>query len=90
MEDEKKKRLIVAGTVGAVFLALVLLSMMVYLLIAIGVENKRNKELKGLIAQYDVLIYESETSLETRSELQWVIRRARQLGYIFPEDREVD
>lgn len=56
MTETKAKRLIVAGTVGAVLLAVILLSVMVYQLISISVYNKRietynqkSPNMKGLL-----------------------------------------
>ena len=45
MTEEKAKRLIISTTVGAILLLFVLISVMVYQLIAIRVENKKKAEL---------------------------------------------
>ena len=44
MTEEKAKKIVVASTVGAVLLVVILVAVMVYQLIAIGVENKRKNE----------------------------------------------
>jgi uncharacterized membrane protein len=87
MTAEKQKRLIVAGVVGAVLLALILISVMVYQLIAIGVANKRKAELETAIAEYKQLVEDGDDLLAERSTYQWIVRRARQLGYVFDGDK---
>ena len=86
MTDSKLKRLIVAITVGAVMLLVILLSVMIYQLIALGNKQKELAELNSKIEEYKTLIENGEDTLEVRSTRQWIIREARQLGYIFDGD----
>ena len=86
MTDSKLKRLIVAITVGAVMLLVILLSVMIYQLIAIGNKQKELAQLNAKIEEYKTLIENGEDTLEVRSTRQWIIREARQLGYIFDGD----
>ncbi len=86
MTQEKQKRLIIASTVGAVLLVLILLMIMVYQLIAIGVENRRYNELTETIAEYEQLIADGEDSIKIQSTYNWIVRRARELGYRFEND----
>ncbi len=87
MTQEKQKRLIISGVVGAVLLVLILLIVMVYQMIAIGVAQKRRQELDNAITEYKRLLQEGEDTVKEVSSLQWITRRARQLGYIFDGDK---
>jgi cell division protein FtsL len=87
MTESKLKRMIVALTVGAVLLLVCLLSVMVYQLVAIGKQEKELSELNAKIEQYRQMIEDGEDTLEVRSTRQWIIREARQLGYIFDGDK---
>ena len=86
MTEEKAKRLIIAGTVGAVLLAVILLVVMLYQIIFIGVERGRIKELEEKIAEYERLISEGEDTLEVRNLKWWIEREARELGYVYKDD----
>ncbi len=90
MTPEKQKKLVVASTVGAVLLLLILLMVMIYQLVAIKVENNRKKELDAAIAEYKQLKEVNEDTIEVRSSYQWIVRRARQLGYRFVGDELLD
>lgn len=83
MSETKLKRLIVATTVGAVLLVVVLVSIMVYQLISIRVENNRIEKLEERITAYEKLIADGELTIEERSEYEWLVREARKLGYEF-------
>lgn len=83
MTEEKTKKLIVAGTVGAVLLVVVLISVMVYQLIAIAVYNKRIDNYNAKIAQYNQLIEQGEETKETYSLRWWIEREARELGLVY-------
>ena len=54
---------------------------MVYQLIAIKVEQNNIAELERRIAEYNVMIENGEDVLEARKELDWIVRRAYELGY---------
>ena len=58
--EEKAKKLIVASTVGAVLLIVILVTLMVYQLISIGVNNRRINDYNAKIAQYESLIEQGE------------------------------
>lgn len=81
MTEEKAKRLIISTTVGAILLLFMLISVMVYQLIAIRVENNKKAELESKIIEYNRLIESGEDTLEARSTKAWIIMRARELGY---------
>ena len=86
MTEEKAKRLIISGTVGAVLLLFMLISVMVYQLIAIRVENNKKAELESKIIEYNRLIESGEDTLEARSTKAWIVMRARELGLKDPFD----
>ncbi len=83
MTEEKTKKLIVAGTVGAVLLVVVLVAVMVYQLIAIAVYNKRIDNYNAKIAQYNQLIEQGEETKEIYSLRWWIEREARELGLVY-------
>ncbi len=88
MNEEKTKRVIVATTVGAVLLLVVLLAVMVFQLISISVQRKREKRLDEQIAIYKELKETNENALEERSAYWWIVQRARELGYYFDGDKK--
>ena len=83
MSELKLKKLIVAITVGAVLLVVILSSIMVYQLISIRAENKRIEKLELKIAEYKKLIENGEFTIKERSDYEWLKREARKLGYEF-------
>ncbi len=86
MTEEKTKKLIISTTVGAVLLLFVLLSVMIYQLIAIRVEENRKIEYDNRLKEYRRLIDEGEDVLKARSEYAWIVMRARELGYVIDGD----
>ena len=87
MSENKLVRLIVAGTVGAVLLLVILLSVMVYQMVAINAKQKDLAALNAKISEYKLLIEQGEDTIEARSSKQWIEREARKLGYIFDGDK---
>lgn len=83
MTEAKLKKIIVATTVGAVLLLIVLLSIMVYQLISIKVQKDKEEYLERKIAEYEALIEEGELIMEERSTEEWLVRAARHLGYVY-------
>ena len=67
-------------------LLVVLLSVMIYQLIAIRIQNDKRAELDAQIAIYKELYAEDKDSLEARKEYWWIVQRARELGYMFDGD----
>lgn len=80
MTEEKAKKRIVAFTVGAVLLLVILLSVMVYQLISIKIYKDKVAELDREIAIYDQLIEEGNDTLAARQQWAWIEFRARELG----------
>lgn len=86
MTEEKIKKLIVSSTVGAVLLLFILLSIMVYQLIAIKVEQKNIAHLESEIVRLVELKEKGEDVYEIRQLEDWIVRRAYELGYVFADD----
>jgi hypothetical protein len=84
MTESKVKRMIVALTVGAVFLLVTLLSIMVYLMISIKVEEERIDYLKQKTAEYILLKEQGEETIEQRTMREWIEREAKKLDYYYP------
>lgn len=89
MTEEKRKRLVVAGTVGAVLLVVILMFVMVFQLISLQIRKNAYNELQAEIARYEQLIENGQDTLEARSKKNWIERRARELGYVYPSDVEL-
>ena len=83
MTETKAKKMIVATTVGAVLLLVILLSIMVYQMISIKTEEARLSHLKDQIKQYERLIEKGEETIEIRQMKEWIEREARKLGYSY-------
>lgn len=86
MTEEKIKKLIVSSTVGAVLLLFILLSIMVYQLIAIKVEQKNIAHLESEIVRLTELKEKGEDVYQIRQLEDWIVRRAYELGYVFADD----
>ncbi|MBQ8426643.1 MAG: hypothetical protein IJX16_02650 [Clostridia bacterium] len=87
MTEEKLKRLIVAITVGAVLLIVILCSVMLFGIIKISKEKRAIAELEREILRYEQLIAEGEDTYELRSTELWITRRAWELGYKYEGSR---
>ena len=87
MSENKVIRLIIAATVGAVMLLVILLSIMVYQMVAINTKQKDLEALNAKINEYKLLIEQGEDTIEVRSTYQWIEREARKLGYMFDGDK---
>jgi hypothetical protein len=83
MTEAKLKRLIVAITVGAVLLVVILSIVMATGIIEICAEKNDIAELEREIARYEQMLAEGHDTYELRSTRWWIERRARELGYTF-------
>lgn len=90
MEEQKRKRIHNATIVGAIFLAVVLLVVLVYQIVAISIEKRDLKALKEQIAYYQSLTEEERNSLEAMDTLEWIKARARELGFELKGDYALD
>ena len=85
MTEEKAKKVIVATTVGAVLLLVILLAIMAYQMISIRVKENRIADLKEQKAIYEQLIAQGEETIEVRSMREWIEREARKLGLSYKD-----
>lgn len=85
MTEAKFKRVIVALTVGAVILLVTLLSIMIYQLIEIASEKKKEAEYNQSIERLIYLNQIADKTMEQRQEYEWIVQRARELGLSLPE-----
>ena len=90
LSEEKARRLIVAGTVGAVLLAVILLTVMIYQMISMSIYKKRIENYNDQIAYYKQLIEKGESQKETYALRWWIESEARALGLVFPDDIDLN
>ena len=86
MQEEKFKRIVVASVVTAVLLFIILVSTMIFQMLAISTHKQKIKELDTKITEYNQMIQETGDTIETRSMRWWIERRARELGYHYQDD----
>ena len=90
MTESKSKKIAVALTAGAVLLLFILVAVLIYQLLSIKTERKNQKEYQEQIALYEQLIEQNGDTLEARKQRWWIERRARELGYQFPGDIDLN
>lgn len=86
MPESKAKRIIIATTVGAVLLVVILLFVMIYQLVTMSNYKKDIAELEKAIAEYNQMIEDGEQELEAKSKLLWIEREAKKLGYRYQDE----
>ncbi|MDY6367915.1 MAG: hypothetical protein SPL13_05335 [Clostridia bacterium] len=87
MDANRKKQRRTAFIIGGILLVLILLSIMLYQIIAIGQANARYDELCAKVEYYKQLKEEGAAEDEIRQTEEWIIQRARELGYRFENDK---
>ena len=90
MDEERKKRLVVSGTVTGVLLIVILVFIMVFQLVSIGVEKKRTADLDAAITELEQLNEDIEQGIKDHSERWWIEQRARELGYLYKNDHKLN
>ncbi len=90
MNENKFKRLVAAATATGVILLVLLISVLIFQLISISIENAKWKELNAAIAKYEQLIEEGGDLIEIRQTRWWIEQRARELGYRYEDDVELN
>ena len=85
-QTEKSKRVQNALKVGAILLLVVLIALLAYQIVAIVVTKNKYNELIDKINYYNELVLEDTQKEEIYKTKEWIIERARELGYWFPED----
>lgn len=86
MPESKAKRIIIATTVGAVLLVVILLFVMIYQLVTMSNYKNDIAELEKAIAEYNQMIEDGEQELEAKSKLLWIEREAKKLGYRYQDE----
>ncbi len=86
MSEEKKRKLIGAGTAIAVVMLFFLIVTMVYQLIMIGVKQKQEATLKKEIEQRQRQIEETEDEIEKWNQEWRIYVRSVELGYVKGDD----
>ena len=86
MDEGRKVQRRNAYIVGAILLLLILLAIMVYQIVAINIKNRDLNELNDQIAYYNELKASGAEETEWRKTLEWIVRRAGELGYRFEDD----
>jgi len=86
MTEEKAKKVIVASTVGAVLLALVLIFVMVWQMCKINSDKKMIAYYNAKIKECNQMIKDEEDNKIAIMTKEKLIYEARKLGYIFKGD----
>ena len=89
MDENRKTQRKNAYIFGAILLAVILLSILVWQIAAILVKNAKYDELVARVEEYNMLIKDGKDELELKETKDWIIIRARELGYSFGEDRQL-
>ena len=85
-EEEKVRKLVVAGTVTAVTLLFILLIFWSYQMISVSVKNNKIEKLENEIAYYQKLIDEGELDIAEKYATEWYLeQRAWELGLKYPK-----
>ena len=85
MTTEKTKRMIVAGTVGAVLLLVTLLFVMVYQMVVIQNKKADIERYEKATIELEQLKEQGEDTIKIRSMREWIEREARRLNLVYPE-----
>ena len=87
MTEEKKQRLISAGTAIAVIILFVLIVVLAYLLITVGVRRKTEKTLALEKARLEQEIADAKEGIDLWQKEWKIEERARQLDYVYKKDK---
>lgn len=90
MNESKYKRVVSAITVGIVLLFCFLLYIMISQIISISLAKAESEKYDKLTAQYERLLEDGEKTLEARKTRWWIECKARNLGYVYPDDVVLD
>lgn len=84
MEEQKRLRLAAAITVNVILLVAILTAVIIYQLASIAVANRQKNEIENEIRQYEKLLEEGEKNLEYLKSEQFLLDKAFEQGYYFP------
>ena len=88
MTEEKKQRLISAGTAMSVVVLFMAIVILAYQLIAIGVKTRQKNELVAEKTRLEQEIAEAKDGVEVWKQEWKIVQRAKQLDYVFKEDKD--
>ena len=86
MDASRKKQRKVAFIIGGILLILILVSIMVYQIVSIRIANAKYDELCEKVEYYRELKEQGAAEDEIRQTEEWIVQRARELGYRFEND----
>ena len=86
MTEKKLKRLVSAGTAIAVVLLFVLITVLIYQLVAMGTKKREAERLQMEIAELQKEIDEGKDEIDLWLKKWKIEERARQKGYIYKND----
>ncbi len=86
MTEKKLKRLVSAGTAIAVVLLFVLITVLIYQLVAMGTKQREAERLQAEIAELQKEIDEGKDEIDLWLKKWKIEERARQKGYIYKND----
>ena len=90
MTEEKKERLVAAGTAMSVIVLFVLIVVLAYQLISIGVRKKQEAALIAEKTRLEQEIADAKEGVELWQQEWKIEERARQLDYVYKKDKEKD
>lgn len=88
MPESKQKKIIMASTVTAVLLLAILVVVLVYQLASIGTLKKKRAALRAEIERYEAQLEGDMTELEKWQTLEWIEKKARELGMYYEGDKD--
>ena len=88
MTEEKKQRLISAGTALSVIMLFVLIVVLAYQVISIGVKKKQRNALIAEKTRLEQEIADAKDGVELWQQEWKIEERARQLDYVYKKDKE--
>ncbi len=86
MEEQKRLRLAAAITVNLILLIAILTAVIIYQLASIAAVNRQRNAIKNEIAQYEELLKNGQKDLDYLKSEQFLLDKAFELGYYFPND----
>lgn len=88
MTEEKKSRLVAAGTAMSVIVLVVLLTIMIFQLVTMSAKNREIRELESQMQQLKAEIKKDSEDADLWLQ-EWKIKeRARQIGYEFKDKND--
>ena len=89
MDENRKTQRKNAYIFGAILLAVILLSVLIWQIASILVKNAKYDELVAKVEEYNTLIKEGRDEIELKEKEEWIVIRARELGYTFGDDKKL-